>query len=73
MFRIGDFVEIDGLLAVVIATAEDGKSPEGHLSVWFGDQQGMRSSQGGAGGSIPEVWIVPTEHCQAASTVLIRH
>lgn len=58
-FGRGDFVEMDGLLAVVVGTYGDGTTPEGHLSVWFGDQQGVRSSQGGAGGSTPEVWTVP--------------
>ena len=66
MFQRGDFVESDGLLAVVVATEGDevdtvegtDKVPEGHVAVWFGDPQAKRISEGGSGDSTPEVWTL---------------
>ena len=55
MFKRGDLVEFDGLLAVVVGSFKDGLAPEDHLALWFGTPQGIRQSQGGPGGLQPEV------------------
>jgi hypothetical protein len=73
MFKRGDLVEFDGLLAVVVGSFEDGLAPEDHLALWFGTPQGIRRSQGGPGGLQPEVWTVPTDYCQPASEPIVRH
>ncbi|MEG3439476.1 hypothetical protein V0288_20280 [Pannus brasiliensis CCIBt3594] len=62
-FERGDFVEFDGLLAVVVGTDGDGRAPEGHVALWFGDPEGQRVSEGGTGGSRPEVLTVPIDYC----------
>lgn len=73
MWERGQLVEIDGLLAAVVGTDDDAWVPDDHVALWFGDPQGVRISQGGPGGSIPEVWTVPAEYCSAAKPPDIRH
>ena len=76
MFQKGDFVESDGLLAVVVATEGEevdtvegtDKVPEGHVAVWFGDPQARRVTEGGSGVSTPEVWTMPADYCRPASS-----
>jgi hypothetical protein len=55
MLRRGDFVELDGLLDVVVASAgePDGAGdlvPEDHVALWFGAPPTKRVSEGGEGG-----------------------
>jgi hypothetical protein len=69
----GDFVEVDGLLAVVVGAAGDENVPDEHLALWFGDPQGKRLSQGGAGNLIPEVWTVPIDVCRVAQPPSFLH
>jgi hypothetical protein len=71
-FKRGDFIEHDGLLAVVVGTGEDGGAPESHVALWFGEPRCTRISMGGVGGLHPEVWTVPAEYCAAASPY-VRH
>ena len=73
IFKRGQFVEHDGLLAVVVGTPEDGSAPEGHVALWFGEPRGKRISEGGVGGQAPEVWTVPAEYCTLAVTPDVRH
>lgn len=73
MFKRGDFVELDGLLSVVVGTFEDGMTPEDHLALWLGAPQGVRKSMGGLGGLRAEVWTVPIDICQPASAPIARH
>lgn len=72
-FARGDFVQLDGLLAVVVGTGEDGGAPEDHLALWFGDPPGVRISQGGSGAASPEVWTVPAEYCEPAPDPEVKH
>jgi hypothetical protein len=67
MFKRGDFVEFDGLLAVVVGTPEDGTTSTGDLALWFGEPKGLRKSKGGRGGLNPEVWTVPMAYCTEAA------
>ncbi|MDB6123229.1 MAG: Sinac [Pedosphaera sp.] len=67
MFKRGDLVEFDGLLAVVVGTAEDGSANAGELALWFGEPKGLRKSKGGRGGLRPEVWTVPLVYCTPAA------
>jgi len=60
----GDFVRIDGINAVVVATDEDDNIPEGHIAVFFGSAVAKRESEGGEGNSNPQVWIVPEDICE---------
>ena len=73
MFKLGDFVELDGLLAVVVGTFESGCAPEDHLALWFGEPSAIRKSQGGAGNLEPQVWTVPSEYCLAAAAPIYNH
>ena len=72
-FRIGQFIEHDGLLAVVVGTADGGLVPEDHVALWYGHPRGARISSGGHGGERPEVWTVPVEHCVAAASPSYCH
>jgi hypothetical protein len=72
-FKKGDFIEHDGLLAVVVGTGDDGGAPQDHLALWYGDPRCTRISKGGTGGQRPEVWTVPAAHCAPASPPDVRH
>ena len=69
----GDFVEFDGILAVVIGVDGDPWVPEEHVALWFGELQGERKSRGGAGSLRPVVLVVPAEYCEPALAPDIRH
>jgi hypothetical protein len=69
----GQLVEVDGLLAVVVGTDADASVPAGNVVVWFGMPQATRTSQGGPGGSRPEVWTVPSDACIPAQEPVVRH
>jgi len=63
-FLKGDFVRIDGINAVVVATEEDESIPAEHIAVFFGSELAKRESEGGEGNRNPLVWIVPTDLCE---------
>ena len=69
----GDFVEMDGLLAVVVATDEDPNVPEEHVGLWFGAPTTKRISEGGAGGTVPEVSTVPVGLCSPIRNIEFIH
>lgn len=69
----GDFVEMDGLLAVVVATDDDSNVPEEHVGIWFGDPSAKRLSEGGSGGATPEVFTVPVEYCSRPAEPQFTH
>jgi hypothetical protein len=73
MFKLGSFVEFDGLLAVVVGLGGQDDVPEDHLAVWFGEPQGKRLSEGGEGNLVPEVWTIPIELFRPAKSPMIRH
>ena len=81
MHHLSGLVEVDGLLAVVIALPGDiietsegtFPIPESHLAVWFGDPEAHRISQGGEGGRVPEVWSIPADACRPALKPTLRH
>jgi hypothetical protein len=73
LWERGELVELDGLLAAVVGTDREDWVPEDHVALWFGDPQGVRKSQGGPGGLIPEVWTVPAEYCSAARAPDVCH
>jgi hypothetical protein len=73
MFKSGDFVEFDGLLAVVVGTFESGLAPENHLALWFGEPCAIRKSEGGSGGLTPQIWTVPLESCLSAVAPFFNH
>lgn len=63
-FSKGDFVRIDGINAVIVATEEDENIPPDHLAVFFGSGIAKRESEGGSGNDRPEVWIIPIDLCE---------
>ena len=72
--NVGDFIELDGLLAVVVGIiADEDGGIEDHIAVWFGAESQKRISQGGAGNTVPEVWTVPAEYCEPAQPPVSRH
>ena len=73
LWRCGQFVELDGLLAAVVGVEGDPCVPEGHVALWFGEPKSVRKSQGGSGGLQPEVWTVPEEYCSLAVEPVVRH
>ena len=73
MWSRGDFVELDGLLAVVVGVEGEPEVPEDHVAVWFGDPRSVRKSDGGSGGQSPEVWTVPADLIVRAAGPSIKH
>lgn len=72
-FKRGQFVEHDGLLAVIVGTPEDEGAPNDHLALWYGEPRGQRVSEGGSGAPRPEVWTVPAQNCTSAQTPVVQH
>jgi hypothetical protein len=72
-WKRGDFVEFDGLLAVVVSARDDLDIPGDHVAVWFGEPRSTRISEGGPGGLSPEVWIIPAEHLAPAKAPAFKH
>jgi hypothetical protein len=72
-FKLGQFVEHDGMLAVIVGTFEDGGAPEDHLAVWYGDPKCVRISEGGRGAQKPEVWTIPMVQCMPVQEPAVRH
>lgn len=60
----GDFVRIDGINAVIVATDDDENIPHDHIAVFFGSEITKRESEGGTGNGVPQVWIVPIDLCE---------
>jgi hypothetical protein len=70
MFNRGDLVEIEGRIAVVVGTAQDGGAPEDHIAVWFGDP---KTARGDKGSVTPEVWTIPEECFTKAKEPKVLH
>lgn len=71
-FKIGDIIEMDGLLGVV--TELPGKNvPDDHLGIWFGEEKPKRKSEGGKEGKTPEVFTVPEDCCSLAKSPTYKH
>ena len=73
VWKNGDFVEYDGLPAVVVGLPGEPGVPEEHLALWFGTPQVPRISQGGPGAVRPEVWTVPEEYCSPGQAPIYKH
>ena len=69
----GELVEIDGLLAVVVALPGDQNVPDDHVGVWFGKPDCVRISEGGPGKTSPEIWTVPSALLRNPGTPTWRH
>jgi len=69
----GNFVKMDGLIAVVIATEEDPNVPEGHVALWFGLPTVTRVSEGGSGSEVPIASTVPIEYCNFTNDIDFTH
>ena len=63
-FAKGDFVRVDGINAVVVATEEDDNIPHDHIAVFFGSELAKRESEGGEGNPAPLVWVIPIDLCE---------
>ena len=72
-FSKGDFVELDGLQAVIVATCTDDDIPEGHVAIWFGEPSASRKSETNYSPISPEVWIVPVSACSAGLMPVFKH
>ncbi|HXW00010.1 MAG TPA: hypothetical protein VEC93_16440 [Anaerolineae bacterium] len=72
-WKKGDFVEFDGLLAVVVGVEGDPGIPNGHITLWFGDPKVKRKSEGGSGNAKPEVWLVPKDYCLPSQEPIYKH
>jgi hypothetical protein len=70
---LAHFVEFDGLLAVVVGLSGEKDVPDDHLTIWFGEPQGKRISEGGKGNLEPIVWTVPIEYCHPAKPPMFQH
>ena len=62
-FVKGDFIMIDGLNAVVVATDEHEDIPEDHVAM-FGFEGSKRQSVTGVPSPSPEVLVVPLSICE---------
>lgn len=73
MIEVGTFVEVGGVLAVVVGLSGMNGVPDDHLAIWFGEPQGKPKSEGGEGNLVPLVWTVPTEYCLPAKPSIFQH
>ena len=73
IWKRGDIVEVDGLLAVVVGAEDDPDTPEEHVVVWFGEPRTNQKSEGGPGGQRPEIWTVPVDFVTKAAPPVWRH
>ena len=72
--KVGDFIELDGLLGVVVGIIPDADDDSNnHLAIWFGAESQKRISEGGTGNTVPVVWTVPTEYCNPAQPPISHH
>lgn len=71
--RLGQLVELNGRLAVVVGTDTDAWVPEGHVALWFGEPGAISVSQNQMDRLRPEVWTVPAEYCTPALEPVVRH
>jgi hypothetical protein len=69
----GQFIEFDGVPAVIVGFPGDTGVPEEHVALWFGNPNATRKSHGGIGGIAPEVWTVPSDLCGAGTPPIVRH
>lgn len=72
-FQKGQFLEFDGVPAVIVGLPGDAGVPEGHVALWFGSPDVTRKSQGGIGGISPEVWTVPADLCGPGTVPTVKH
>lgn len=71
-FKIGDIIEMDGLLGVV--TELPGKNvPDDHLGIWFGEEKPKRKSEGGEVKKSLEIFTIPKEYCELAQKPTYKH
>ncbi len=61
VFDKGDFVRVDGVNAVVVATDDDFGIPEGYIAVFFGTDPQKRESKGESENLPPKVFIMPMD------------
>lgn len=72
--NLGDFIELNGLLAVVVGIIPDeGSALDDHIAIWFGAESQKRISQRGVANEIPEVRTVPADYCKTARPPVFRH
>lgn len=69
----GQFIEFDGVPAVIVGLPGDIGLPENHVALWFGSPNATRKSLGGIGVIVPEVWTVPTNLCEPGATARFEH
>lgn len=73
ILKKGDFVEMDGLIAVIVGTADDKDVPEDHVALWFGMPGTIRLTNADHTQTPPEVWTVPISVCSMALPAIFRH
>jgi hypothetical protein len=72
-YKKGEFVQFDGLPAVVVGIEGENDIPDGHVALWFGEPDAKRESQGGSGNIRPQIWIVPEELCNEGIHPEMKH
>lgn len=69
----GDFVELNGRVAVVVGVEGEPDIPEGHVALWYGEAQGQDATAGDTGAGPVQVWTVPAEYCGLGPEPIYRH
>jgi hypothetical protein len=72
-FQKGQFIEFDGVPAVIVGLPGDSGVPDDHVALWFGNPNTIRKSQGGNGEIAPEIWTVPIDLCETGRSPIVRH
>jgi len=72
-YRKGEFVQFDGMPAVVVGIDSDDDVPEEHVTLWFGEPKATRVSEGGSGSVQAEVWTVPEYYCEKGIEPKVNH
>jgi hypothetical protein len=78
-FKLGDFLEMDGLPCVVVGLSGQSLNdyeisvPEDHIAVWFGDSKAVRKSEGGLGCLSTDIHTIPEDCFDKGPHIVIRH
>ncbi|MBV9849892.1 MAG: hypothetical protein JO250_09490 [Armatimonadetes bacterium] len=73
LWRRGDFVELNGRVAVVVGVEGDPDVPEEHVALWFGEASDQRATGEDPAAGPPQVWTVPAEYCRPGPRPVYRH
>jgi len=65
--KIGQFVQVDKHVGVIVGLPDNGEIPDEHLAVWFGETIDKN------GAPVPYARTVPEEYCISSNEIEFYH